>query len=247
MTDDRQGGARVSCVLPARNEAGNLARTVEEWAVALPTFTREYEIIVVDDGSTDGTAALLRDLAARYERLRVVAHRENVGYGAAIASGFAHARFPLLFFTDADGQYDPYDLRPFLERVRTADIVVGYRLRRADPGIRRVLSGGYNVLVRRVIGVSLRDVNCAFKLMHRDTFERLEIEATGFVFNAELAASAQSAGMTIVEVPVRHRPRYAGRSSVRAFHVVSSLYGLGQLRAHRRRVASPSYRRPGAS
>jgi glycosyltransferase involved in cell wall biosynthesis len=247
VTDERQAGARVSCVLPARNEVESIARTVAEWAGALPTLTREHEIIVVDDGSTDGTTPLLAGLATRYAGLRVITHRENVGYGAAITSGFLQARYPLLFFTDADGQYDPDDLRPFLERVRTADVVVGYRVRRADPAVRRLLSAGYNALVRRITGVALRDVNCAFKLMHRDTFERLDVEATHFVFNAELALSAQHAGMTIAELPVRHRPRHAGRTSVRALHVVTSLYGLAEVRARRRRVASLGYRRSGTS
>jgi glycosyltransferase involved in cell wall biosynthesis len=201
----------------------------------LPSFTRDHELIVVDDGSTDGTAALLRELETRYAALRVVSHRSNLGYGAAIANGFARARFPLLFFADADGQYDPADLRCLLERIGTADLVVGYREHRADPPLRLLLSSGYNAIARRMVGVSLRDFNCAFKLMHRDTFARLGVESTDFVFNADLLMSARRAGMTVAELPVRHRSRFAGQSSVRVLHVLTSLRGLARLRARERR------------
>jgi len=226
---------RVSCVLPAYNEGECLAFTVTEWAAALARHTGDYEIIVVDDGSTDDTASRLRELRTRHERLRVITHDTNLGYGTAITNGFAAATFPLLFFTDADGQYAPDDLGRLLEHVDMAEVVVGYRLGRSDPGIRHLLSRGYNFLVRRALGVRLRDINCAFKLMHRDVFRKLEIESTGFTINAELALNARVADMRVIEVPVRHRPRLAGRSKVRPVHVLSGLHGLAQLRGRRRR------------
>jgi dolichol-phosphate mannosyltransferase len=237
VTADRDPGHRVSCVFPARNEAECLADTVAEWAAVLPSFTREHELIVVDDGSTDGTATLLRELEARHPTLRVVSHATNRGYGAAIANGFSRARFPLLFFTDADGQYDPADLRRLLERIGTADVAVGYRAQRADPVLRLLLSSVYNAIARRMAGVPLRDLNCAFKLLHRDTWAALgmEVDSTGFVFNADLAMAARRAGMTVAELAVRHRPRFAGRSTVRLSDVPTSLRGLAWLRARERR------------
>jgi dolichol-phosphate mannosyltransferase len=244
--DERDTRHRVSCVLPAYNEAGSLAQTVTEWAGMLARCTRDYEIIVVDDGSTDETPVLLRGLAARFERLRVITHAGNVGYGAAIANGFAQATFPLLFFTDADGQYEPGDFPLLLDRIDTAHVVVGYRVRRAESGVRRLLSRGYNLLARRVVGVALRDINCAFKLMRRDSFQELRITSSGFVINAELAANARDAGMIVVEVPARHRRRRAGRSTVRAFHVLSALYGLACLAVRRGRMA-PAARASGGA
>jgi dolichol-phosphate mannosyltransferase len=221
---------RLSCVLPAYNEADNLPQTVAAWASALPRHTRDHEIIVVDDGSTDRTASVLRDLSARHARVRVLTHGTNLGYGAAIANGFAQAAFPLLFFTDSDGQYEPDDVRLLLERIDAADMVVGYRVRRADTAFRRLLSGGYNLLTRRLVGISLRDVNCAFKLMHEETFRRLGIATSGFGINAELLVRARRARMVVVEVPIRHRARQAGQSTVRPIHVLRGLQELARLR-----------------
>jgi glycosyltransferase involved in cell wall biosynthesis len=239
LIDDPSSDDRVSCVLPAYNEAASLDDTVARWATALERCTREYEIIVVDDGSDDDTARVLRALAKRYDRLRIVTHRTNLGYGAAIRNGFAQATLPLLFFTDADGQYEPDDIRLLLDAIPSADLAVGYRRRRADPRVRCIVSRGYNLVARRLLGVTLRDLNCAFKLMRRETVERLRLESTDFCINAEMAANARSARMQIVEIPVRHRPRHAGRSTVRPFHVVASLYGLARLRLRRRVVSLP--------
>jgi glycosyltransferase involved in cell wall biosynthesis len=238
---------RLTCVLPAFNEAESLPASVAEWSAALERCTGEHEIIVVDDGSTDDTPAVLRRLAARYDRLRIVTHPRNLGYGAALANGFAQASFPLLFFTDADGQYEPEDIHLLLERIGEADIVVGYRVGRADSRLRCALSRGYNFLARAFLGVSLRDFNCAFKLMLRDGVQRLGMESTGFGVNAELAWSAGAAGMTIAEVPVRHRPRRAGRSTVRPIHVLAAVYGLARVRTRRRPTPAGAAVAPGAS
>jgi hypothetical protein len=120
-----------------------------------------------------------------------------------------------------------------------ADIVVGYRVRRADSGLRRVLSNGYNALARAVIGLPIRDLNCAFKLMPADTFRRLRVTATDFMVNADLLLRARHAGLVVQEVPVRHRPRRAGRSTVRPIHIASALIGLAKLRAGRPTVPVP--------
>lgn len=233
------GGWEVTCVLPAYNEAECLEDTIVEWAAALAGCTSAFEIVVVDDGSTDGSAELLRQLRTRVRNLRVITHQTNRGYGAALAVGFAEASFPLACFVDADGQYDPADLAVMLERIADADIVVGYRVRRADSGLRRFLSNGYNGLTRALIGGSIRDLNCAFKLMPADTFRRLGVTATDFMVNAELVLRARHAGLVVTEVPVRHRYRRAGHSKVRPIHIVGALFGLAKLRFGRPTVPLP--------
>jgi len=233
-----QATARVSCILPVYNEGESLPLTVAEWSEALARCTRDYELIAVDDGSTDDTPRQLRELRARHPRLRVITNERNLGYGAAITNGFTAAEFPILFFTDSDGQYDPADFEAFLAQMERADVVVGYRRGRADAEIRDLLSRGYNLLVRRVLGVRLRDTNCAFKMMHQDVFRNLGIASTGFAINAELALNALAADLVLVELPVSHRPRHAGRSKVRPFHVVRALQGLAWLRRRQRRFTA---------
>ena len=196
---------QVSAVLPAFNEEANLPRSVPALEQALATTTAGYEIIVVDDGSRDGTAQVLRDLQAGRPALRVVTHSRNRGYGAALRSGFEAARYEWVFLMDADNQFDPTDIGALLARANEADIVTGYRERRQDPLPRRLNAWAFFSLVR--------DVNCAFKLMRRDLLRRLDLRSDGALINAEVFVLARRRGARIVEVPVRHFPRTAGKQT----------------------------------
>jgi len=222
---------RVSCVLPARNEEGAIAIVVPAALEALASLTVECELVVVDDGSTDGTGALLDGLAGRESRLRVIHFREPRGYGAALRAGFAASRLPLLAFTDSDGQFDLRDLDRVLPLLVDADLVVGFRVNRADPASRHLLSRGYNALVRLALGVRVRDVNCAFKAFHRRVLDLLPLKSDGYAINAELVARADAAGLRIGEVGVRHFVRIAGRSKVGATNVPGALRQLWALRS----------------
>lgn len=200
----------ISAVLPAFNEAENLAAVVSGLAGVLDAWGADFEIIVVDDGSEDGTGRLAEELARREPPLRVVHHPRNLGYGAALRSGFTHARHNWIFFMDADGQFDPQEIGKLISLSGSHEFIIGFRAVRQDPRSRRFLGAVFSRLVRVVFGVKARDVNCAFKLFRRDLLEGSELRASGALINAELLALARRKGIKPVEVPVTHLPRLRG-------------------------------------
>ena len=202
--------AEVSAVMPAFNEEKNLPESVARLAAALTPRARAFEIIVVDDGSRDGTAAVLDGLKTEYAMLRVVRHPVNRGYGAALRSGFDAARFAWVFMMDADNQFDPEEIGLLLNRSADADIVAGYRQNRRDPLPRRLNALAFFTLVRLLFGHLVRDVNCAFKLLRRDLLGRMALHSDGALINTEVLVLARQMHARIVEVPVHHYPRTAG-------------------------------------
>ena len=221
---------RLSCVVPTFDEEENIEEVVADLRRALDRLAPDSEILVVDDGSRDRTGPLLDAMAARPGGPRVIHLAHNQGYGAALRAGFAAATRPLVFFMDGDGQFDPMELRRLLPHRGEAELVVGRRVGRGDGALRGLYSRAYNLLARRLLGVSVRDLNCAFKLIHRDALERLELRADGYTINAELLALAERAGLRVVEVPVTHRPRRHGRSKVGLRDAGPSLLALLALR-----------------
>jgi glycosyltransferase involved in cell wall biosynthesis len=204
------GPVSISAVLPAFNEAANLERALDGLGQALTSVAGDFEIIVVDDGSRDDSAALLERLRRGNPRLHVVRHETNLGYGAALRSGFRRARFPLVFFMDADNQFDPSEISLLVERLGDADMVIGYRAVRRDPLRRRLNAWAFFTLVRVLFGYLARDVNCAFKLIRRELLEHLGLRSDGALINTELLVLGRRRGARIVEVPVHHYPRTAG-------------------------------------
>ena len=200
-------------MLPAFNEEANLERSVCALDRALQTHARAHEIIVVDDGSRDGTAEALRSLQASRPHIRVVSHPTNQGYGAALRSGFAAARHPWIFFMDADNQFDPTEIALLVARAEDADIVTGYRRVRRDPWVRRFNTFAFFSLARFLFGYLARDVNCAFKLMRRELLATLLLRSTGALINTELLVQARRRGARVVEVPVSHFPRTSGKQT----------------------------------
>lgn len=227
----------ISAVMPAYNEEANLAQSVGRMARALQTFTRGSEIIVVDDGSQDGTAALLERLKAEHPNLCVIRHPVNRGYGAALRSGFGAARFPWIFMMDADNQFDPSEVELLLARAADADIVAGYRKHRRDPLLRRLNAWAFFTMVRLLFGRLVRDVNCAFKLIRRDLVERMALHSEGALINTEMLVLARQLQARVVEVPVHHYPRQAGKQTGANIRVVFRAFAeLLAFRAEMRRV-----------
>lgn len=219
---------RLSCVMPAYNERDIIQFAVRRVRESLERLAADFEIIVVDDGSTDGTGRALDEMADR--RLRVVHFAENMGYGRALRAGFATAMHPFVFFTDSDDQFDPDDVGRLLPLVEDADLVVGYRSPRGDGALRSLLSGGYNALVRGMLGLAVRDVNCAFKLIRRDALHRLALTSDGYAINAEMLARAARSGLRIREVPVSHHLRRTGQSKVGLGDIPRTLAQVVELR-----------------
>ncbi len=234
----------ISAFFPAYNEEGNVAAMVARLVAVLPRVADEYEIIVVDDGSADRTGTIADELAASNPHVRVVHHERNRGYGGALKSGFAASRKEWTFFTDGDGQFDVEEIPRLLPFTAAHDIVVGYRLDRAEGGLRRLNAAAWNWLVRLLFGIPVRDVDCAFKLIHRPVLEAVRPQAEGAMISTEFLARAVRAGFRVVEVGVHHYPRQHGRPTGanplvigRAFYELFRLY---------RRITSEVSVRPSA-
>lgn len=204
---------QLSVVLPAFNEADNIAATLHQAERYLQRACPEYEILVVDDGSRDETAVIVSYWTRRNSRIRLLRHETNRGYGAALRTGFAAARGEWVFFMDADGQFDIHDLDRFLPVAQDYDGIIGNRLQRRDPLIRRLNALGWNMLTRRLLGIPYRDIDCAFKLYHRRLLETIPFISSGAAINAEMLARLTARGFRLAEVGVRHYPRKAGAAS----------------------------------
>jgi glycosyltransferase involved in cell wall biosynthesis len=213
----RRNVPALTFFFPAHNEAENIEALVAEALVALPALADQFEIIAVDDGSRDGTAGIADRLAAEHPGIvRVVHHPVNRGYGAALRSGFASARSPLVAFIDGDRQFRVEDLRLLLARLDAPDrpdVVVGYRLRRADPLVRLVYARVYRLTLVLFFGLRVRDVDCACKVFRREALEGVRLESDGAFMSAELLIRLRTLGRRIGEVGVPHYPRVAGLPS----------------------------------
>jgi glycosyltransferase involved in cell wall biosynthesis len=203
----------LSLVLPAFNEEANIDVVVKDALATLPHFTDDFEIIVVDDGSRDRTAEIVSRLAASDQRVRLVQHRRNRGYGAALATGFRATRGDSVMFMDADRQFDIRDLRLLTPFAAEYDIVAGFRMERSDPLHRRIFAELFNVSVRVLFGVHLRDIDCAFKLFRGDLLRGMELTAPGALINTEIQAKARRQKARLQQVGVHHYPRIAGEAT----------------------------------
>lgn len=204
---------RISLVFPVFDEEANVGPLLESALALAPRLADEFELIVVDDGSRDRSAEVVRSIQRRDRRVRLLHHPQNRGYGAALRSGLRAARGDLVFFSDADLQFDLREIERLLAHADEFDIVAGFRSPRRDPFGRRVLAAGWGALVRALFGLRVRDIDCAFKVFRRPVLDALEMASIGAFVNTEILVRARRAGFRIREVPVSHHPRPAGRAT----------------------------------
>ena len=227
----------ISVVLPAWNEEHNIATAIQQAVTALEGIGADYEIIVVDDGSRDGTARVVGELQAGNPQLRLVRHEVNRGYGQALRSGYAAAQKDLVLIHHADSQFDLTEIKRFLPLLAQADIICGYRAQRADPFMRKVNALGWNTVVRLLFGYLARDIDCGFKLFRREVLEHVHLTATrGAMIDTELLASAMARGYRIAELPVTHLPRLGGQPT--GAHLDVIITSFRELFAFRRRLSA---------
>jgi len=202
----------LTVFFPAYNEEDIIEKTVSDALSACAPLAADLEVVVVDDGSADETAAIVERLAAADPRVRLVKHERNRGYGASLRTGFASARKELIFFSDADGQFDLHELPGSLAMLSQAPVVVGFRIKRNDPPHRLFIAKTYKLIVRMVFGLRVRDIDCAFKLFRREVFDGLALESNGAFISSELLIKLSRRGVAIMERGVHHYPRTTGYS-----------------------------------
>jgi glycosyltransferase involved in cell wall biosynthesis len=219
----RQSGDRIaglSVFLPCHNEEGNVERVVSALESELSKVSVHHEIVVVDDGSRDRTGQIADRLAAANPNIKVVHHPINRGYGAAVISGIRACTQPWAVLCDGDGQFEASDIARLAAKVPDYDVVVGRRTHRADPLMRRVNGKAWTLLMRLLLGIRIRDIDCGLKIFRRDLLEGLDLQAKGAMISAELMAQLVGRGANICEIDVRHLPRLVGEQSGASMKVI---------------------------
>jgi glycosyltransferase involved in cell wall biosynthesis len=203
----------LSVFFPAYNDAGTIASLVIRAVQVASTLTADFEVIVVNDGSSDATAAIIDELARTYPQVRAIHHPVNRGYGGALRTGFASASKDLIAYTDGDAQYDPAELEGLWKKLTAdADMVTGWKISRSDPMHRIVIGRVYHYFVKFLFQLRVRDVDCDFRLMRREIFDRVHLERDTGVICLEMMRKIQDAGFKVLEVPVHHYHRAHGKS-----------------------------------
>jgi glycosyltransferase involved in cell wall biosynthesis len=207
---------------PAYNEADNIGAAIEDAVRVASRLTDDFEVIVVDDGSTDRTAEVVRAFSTRYPQVRLLEHAVNQGYGAAVYDGLVAGVKDWAFFTDSDLQFVMDDLEPLWAAREGGDLIVGYRAPRRDSFVRKLNGFGWTWLTNVLFGYVSRDVDCAFKLIRRDVVDAVapRVASRGATLSAEFLVRAKAQGFRIKEAPVQHRPRVAGSQTGAKLHVI---------------------------
>jgi glycosyltransferase involved in cell wall biosynthesis len=208
-----QTSVSLSVFFPFYNEQENIKNTVEQAISVLEKLAIDYEVIMVNDGSSDSTGRIADEIAADNEKVKALHHQSNFGYGAALQSGFKAATKELVFYTDGDGQFDITEMPPLIDMIGDCDIVSCYRLDRKDKFVRKINAWCWTRLVCFLFNLKLRDIDCAFKLYRRSIFDDIEMTSTGALIDTEILARAIRKGYRITQRGVHHYPRTLGEQT----------------------------------
>jgi glycosyltransferase involved in cell wall biosynthesis len=231
----------LSIVLPCLDEAENIAAVIADVAEAAAETAEHYEIIVVDDGSTDDTARVVSGLQDSHPQLRLLVHARNRGYGDTLRTGIGAARLDWVLLMDADRQFDPRDLTDFVPAALDCDAVWGHRILRQDTLVRRASAAAWNRLVGTLFDLPVGDVDCGFKLVRRDVLQSIVLQTSGAMISTELAVRCRAEGARITDIGIPHHPRVAGKESGGNPRVVLRAFGeLGRMYRTLRRLSRES-------
>jgi len=203
----------LSIFFPCYNEAENVGSMIDQAVKTAEAYGVDYEVIVIDDGSRDNSADIVRSKAVNNPRVKLVSHERNLGYGAALRTGFKNVSKDLIFLTDGDNQFQLSDIEKLFAKIDSCDAVVGYRIDRQDQAHRRVKGFLWTALSRLLFGLKVRDVDCAFKLFRRKCVEGLELKSDHLLIHAEILARLKKRGAKVEEIGVTHYPRTAGKAT----------------------------------
>ncbi len=202
----------ISVFLPALNEEENIKDCVASVNQYLHKRFKDYEILVIASGSTDKTAEIVSNLVKKNKHIKLINFKNKLGYGTALQSGFARSSKELIFYTDSDNQFDIKDLDKLLPLLKSYDIISGYRINRQDPPMRIFIANAYNILIRVLFGLKIRDVDASFKLYKREVFDNIQLKSKTGLIDAEVLIKAKKKGFSIGQIGVGHYPRTKGKT-----------------------------------
>ncbi len=208
----------ISVFLPALNEQENIKTCLLSVKKYLNKRFKDWEILVISGGSTDKTEKIVRELAKKDKHIKLINFKKKLGYGIALKLGFTHSSKELIFYTDSDNQFNIEDMDKLLPMLSSYDIVSGYRASRQDPPMRIFIADVYNLLIRILFNLKVKDIDSSFKIYKKDVFKGMHLKANTGLIDAEVLIKAQKRGFSIGQVGVRHYPRTKGKT----------VYGMGK-------------------